>query len=185
MADAAEIARLQAILDADQVMRSLRATSAGAMFDMPRHEALGERLQALGVTLPEGYDLGVRGNIKKKGSKIATLAKIGGVTIGTVMGTSLLGSKDKGTGVKLPGEIPGLPGSGSDTGTNWYTDPDWWMKVLGTATTLYGSKKASDAAERAAELQAAATDRAAELQAQTAREALAFQRQQWDTAQTN
>ena len=187
MADSAEIARLQAILDADPVMRSLRATSAGAMFDMRRHQALEERLQALGVTLPEGYDLGVRGNIKKKGSKIATLAKIGGVTIGAAMGASALGSagKDKGTGVKLPGEILGLPGSGGDTGTNWWTDPDWWMKVLGTATTLYGSNKASEAANRAAEIQAASADRAAQLQADVTRESLAQQARQWETAQAN
>src|SRR3990167_9942328 len=90
MADSAEIARLQAILDADPVMRSLRATSAGAMFDMRRHQAIGERLTALGVTLPEGYDLGVRGNIKKKGSTIATLAKIGGIGIGAAATAGLL-----------------------------------------------------------------------------------------------
>src|SRR3990167_6124117 len=190
MADAAEIARLQAILDADPVMRSLRATSAGAMFDMPRHQALGERLQALGVTLPECYDLGVRGNIKKKGSKIATLAKIGGVTRGGTRGGSAVdggagaGAGTGGVGIGETAAKIGLGGSGGPD-ANWWTDPDWWMKVLGTATTLYGSKQASEAANRAAEIQAASAEKAAQLQADVTREALAQQAGQWETAQAN
>lgn len=195
MAAAAEIQALQAQLDADPVMRSLRSTSASSLLDTRRAVQMIQRLQELGITLPEGYDLGVRGNIKKKGSTIAKLAKIGGIAGAGTIAAGLIAPVVAGAGAGAAGGTGTAAGSAVGAGAatttaaqvakKWYTNPDNWMKVAGTVTTLLGAGKAAGASERAAELQAKSAERAAELEAQTAREALAFQREQWADTQAN
>lgn len=165
-----------------------------------------------GFQLPEGYEINPMGTgftlaPKKGGFPWKLMAITGGAiaapfAIGALTGGAAgAGAAGAGAGAAeavLPstalgtGAVTGLTeltpvvGSGiAGAVKKWFTNPENWMKLAGTATTLLGSSKAAGASERAAELQAKSAERAAELEAQTAREALAFQREQWGQTQAN